>query len=877
MTVRGDPGMGKTSLLDELRSRATDFQVLAADGLESERIPFSVLAQWGVDLPALDDVGNPFVAAQALRQRLDRLAKAGPVLLLLDDLHWADPESIESVIWLLRRAAGDRVLVAVGTRPLPATLHAGWQRWVAGHDRGTTVDLAGLSTAEVARLVEQLRPGVPREAAQRLHEHTSGNPLYLTALLNEFGVTDLLRMRALPAPTEFAQVLAARVARLSPEGVALLRAVAVLGNGWASLPDTAAVAGSESAGAAVEELDSSGLLQVRALQSTTSLRFTHALMRAAVYQQTPLLERRRLHERAATVVVSRSAVLEHRIAAAEQYDDHLATSIQAYAQELYQQHSFRLAAEHLRWSSILTAEPRLRERRWLESHFYSVMALDVELVHREADEIAAAGDHVLRALVLGALAVWERRFDDGIAVLEPVEQALPPATDRVTRYRMEVLLGWARVCSDREIEKVRDALARAADSRVADAGLDGSELVTAGGTEIRTRGFRQALAGEWAAPLPDRVAATPLHLTKQLIWRGAIRTRLGFFDEAIADLTEGTRRIQNGVTDFGRGAFHAFLASAQWMRGDWDSARLTARLALDFSGPFSHPMVLAMTALPAIGYGQFDEVDELLGRAQAILARAPWWEARQLLMVSRVARLHAQGSAAARSALLSQERAAGRSFPTLVNTNPLLRLHLGLAALWSGDPDDAAMCADSLDEVDLAAPWRSGAALWLRGLIAEHRGSAGRAGAHFDAAISHGADNLPLYHAHLLTDHARVALVLGRPIASRQSLEQAHQIYARLGATPYLDRMATLRAVSSPAKHSAVPTVTLTDREHDVMTLVAAGLSYAQVSRELFITQSTVSYHLGNMYAKAGVRSRHELIDLFRREPAAFAYTASSA
>ena len=59
------------------------------------------------------------------------------------------------------------------------------------------------------------------------------------------------------------------------------------------------------------------------------------------------------------------------------------------------------------------------------------------------------------------------------------------------------------------------------------------------------------------------------------------------------------------------------------------------------------------------------------------------------------------------------------------------------------------------------------------------------------------------------------------------------------------------------------------------MTLVVAGMSYAQISRELFITQSTVSYHLSNLYDRTGVRRRHQLTELFRADPHAFGLAAA--
>jgi len=64
--------------------------------------------------------------------------------------------------------------------------------------------------------------------------------------------------------------------------------------------------------------------------------------------------------------------------------------------------------------------------------------------------------------------------------------------------------------------------------------------------------------------------------------------------------------------------------------------------------------------------------------------------------------------------------------------------------------------------------------------------------------------------------------------------------------------------------------VALTDREQDVLTLIAAGMSYAQIARDLFVTQSTVGYHLSNIYRKVGVNSRHELTAMVRADPGAY-------
>lgn len=171
---------------------------------------------------------TPRVAAQGLRDRLDALA-AGPVLLVADDLQWADPESVDALLWLLRRTAGDRLLVAVGTRPPAPGQHPDWKRWIEGPGAAVTITLTGLTRGQVAEMARRRWPSISDELVGRLHEHTGGNPLYLKTLLAEHELTDLSTADVLPAPAAFSRTIAARTSRLSDAALAVLRAASVLG------------------------------------------------------------------------------------------------------------------------------------------------------------------------------------------------------------------------------------------------------------------------------------------------------------------------------------------------------------------------------------------------------------------------------------------------------------------------------------------------------------------------------------------------------------------------------------------------------------------------------------------------------------------------
>ena len=108
---------------------------------------------------------------------------------------------------------------------------------------------------------------------------------------------------------------------------------------------------------------------------------------------------------------------------------------------------------------------------------------------------------------------------------------------------------------------------------------------------------------------------------------------------------------------------------------------------------------------------------------------------------------------------------------------------------------------------------------------------------------------------------------MGDSATAARSLDRAAATYERLGATPYLERVTALRSAPSAEKTNPL---NLSDRERDVLSLVTSGMSYKQIARDLFITQSTVSYHLGNIYAKADVTSRHQLTQQVREDPGAF-------
>jgi DNA-binding CsgD family transcriptional regulator len=872
LLVEGDPGTGKSSALDELTLRASGFSTLEAGAFESASdYPFGVLEQWGVrHQPGGPTV--PHVGAQLINEVLDQRSET-PVLLRLDDLQWADPESIEALVWMLQRAQGDRVLVAVSSRPLAPDLLAGWQRWASVRGHVSRLPLTGLDLQQAITLVHEVQPELGESAVRDLWEHTDGNPSYLTAMLAEYDAAELLRLRLLPAPRAFSEGVRSRLARVSDDALALLRATAVLGRDWSSLIDVGQLAGTRHPGDVAQPLIDEGLLRKRDLDAGTAVRLAQPMLHAAVYDQTPLAERRRLHALAATLVSDRDDVLTHRIASVEQYDDILATELVAWAAELHEFRLHRAAARYLRSASWLSSDTVDRERRWLESLYESVLAQDTAAVRAVAPEVEDARDLARRDLVLGALATFE---DDNHEAIYWFTKQLSNDESKgraepATQYRIEVLLAWARIQAGEPTELVARGLARAAgvdsDDKAVDNALQAWRLAAEGLVALRTRPTQELL--DQLADLQDNPVAVPWPDRFRLSWRGDLRATLGLIRGAIGDLDHVLSMVDEGGLEAAAPHHQALLGLSYWLNGDWGRASVHLRLAQEL-GPSLSPVAVALAPLIEIGAGSLAAADELIARAEELLAPNPWIECVENLQVARVARRHADPSSAARSSEYDGMRhrvsalASGRE-----STNPVWLAHAALAACWAEEFEDAETLVLLMTTTcSSGAPWIPAMANWVRGLVAEQRGHDRLALNHLASATSDSTNDLPFYRAHMLTDHARLALAAEEPALADQCRGQALDLYTRLGAEGYADRVGIAHQASQPRPKGVLHHLGLTDREQDVLSLLASGLSYAQIARDLFVSQSTVSYHLSNIYRKAQVTSRHQLTELVRGEPA---------
>jgi DNA-binding CsgD family transcriptional regulator/HPt (histidine-containing phosphotransfer) domain-containing protein len=357
IALDGEPGIGKTHLLTELHRRAEErgYLVLRGSATEFERdLPFGVWADtldayvasqeldlggaWTAEnareladiVPSLHRRARTqggsvpderYRAHRAARTLLELLARDRPLVVVLDDLHWADEASIELLATLLRRGPEAPVLLALAFRRGQAQvrLSAALASPAVGR-----ISLDPLTECEANELLEGIEP----RTAAAIYRHGGGNPFYLHQLrrAGEEGRLDAVldegaeaaAVSGVPVPSAVAASLAEELASLPVEQLALVRAAAVAGDPFE--PDLAAAIAELPPSAGLEVLDA--LLARDLIRATSVPRrfvFRHPLVRRVVYESAPAGWRLGAHARAAGALEPRGAPAAERAHHAEQY------------------------------------------------------------------------------------------------------------------------------------------------------------------------------------------------------------------------------------------------------------------------------------------------------------------------------------------------------------------------------------------------------------------------------------------------------------------------------------------------------------------------------------------------------------------------------
>lgn len=858
--VTGPSGIGKSALLrtflaqcgaqaPSLSARAEELGAGRAFGVLNQ-----LVAGARTGAPTVGASTDPLDAGALLLDLLGPLQEVGPVVVAVDDLQWVDAPSLQALTFALRRLGTDRVMALVarhdGPPPEPDALGQ-----LAGA-RGQYLQLKGLDAVALAELA--VRNGSGRlavAAAERLCQHTAGNPLHAWALLEQLHPDELRRSGPLSAPRSYPAAVLSRLERCAPATQALVTAAAVLGE-RCSAPTAARLAGLDDPAGALDEAVAAHLLVGDDLPTGRSLRFGHRSTRAAVYEDLHPQRRIALHTRAAAITAGATA-LEHRVAASPGEDGDLSRELAELATVEVAAADWTAAASHLEAAARLEPDATARHRLLLGAAESRLRAGEAA---RAEDLLAQVPVDSPGARYLGGrLALASGRLDEAGRLLQASwesdgDLAAPVATHlgvlSLVQARPDDAVAWGR---------------RALESAQGDArGGSAARSVVTFGLALGGRGEEAlGLLDDPDMAGTEAVAADARWLTT----RGVVRSLAEDLDSARAELAAASSvRAGRGQMPWRVGAL-ACLARTEYLLGDWDGSVGHAELAVSLAEDAPHRPALALCHSVA---------------TLALAARGDWERAVAHATATAMA---AADSGTALDRHLAVDAAAHLAFaradPVGVVTavEPIIEMGAGEASgepswAWREQYADALVSLGRLDEAgallgDLAAMaaargWYSSlaGASRVRGRLEASRGDLEASESAFEEALEH-LEGVPTPFARALVEdaHGRQLRRIGQRRAAAAHLRSARACFADLGARPFLERCdRELLACGAPSpSRTGLPPVFVTPEELGAAVLAGAGCSIQELAGELVRTAHTAEHLLGQVYAKLGVSSPDHL------------------
>jgi DNA-binding CsgD family transcriptional regulator len=904
--LEGPSGIGKTQLLGEARQEALRHAmvVLSARGaLFEQDFPFGVvrqlfepalarapqeerrrllagaagLATHAIELAGERDAVPPlsdpsFSALHGLYWLAVNLTESyGPACLLIDDIHWSDPASLNFLGFLARRLDELPILLCAAVRtgepgPQPALMAELIRGSTAASIQPRPLSLTAVTTLAEARF----RTAVPNGFAAACHEMTGGNPSLLRELfiaLADEGVApvelNIPRVRQI-GPSTISQAVLVRLARKPAPALTLAESIAILGD-EIELEAAAALAGldADAAGKAADALAEAEILERR-----LPLSFVHPVVRAAIYNNLPVARRSDLHRRAAVVLHDGGAppgvVASHFLLTSPAGDPAVGAVLRDAGVDALERGAPAAAVSYLRRALREPVSPDLRSAALLELGMAEArlgLAVATGTLEEAVETATSPTERSHAALECARALMMSGRARDGVQLLERIGARLRhEAPDAASVLEAEQLI------SMHAFRSVRERLAIHIGKLEQRADVDGTgdrvllavaaiEEACAGDSPARAiEHARRALGnGDLLAVVGPEAAS---------FYQAACALSLaGRSEEAISAVTQALELAGKlgsvaafAIASTARGWFNFHRGALQEAEADIRQA-----LAVDSAGwQLVLPMALGTLVEVLIEHNRLEGAAQLVSRPMA----GPATESVlfEIFLGARGRLQVATGRLADALEDFFEVGARQRSWGATTPSVFTWRSNAALVQSALGERAHAAELAEAelLLARNFGAGRMVGPALRAAGLVAEGDEQIGFLEAAVDVLVGSEAR---LEHARALVDLGAALRRQNHRTAAREPLRLGLDLAHRCGAVA-LQRRAHEELVGAggrPRRELLTGPDALTASERRIMTMAREGMANKAIAQALFLSLRTVEFHLSNAYRKLGVTSRAEL------------------
>ena len=876
LVVRGEPGVGKTALLREFAGQAQDFEVHRVEGVESELqlgyaglhrivLPFleriellpppqrdAMRAAFGL---SADGPSDRFLVGLATLTLLGDPERDAPLLIVVDDAHWVDLDSLAALAFVARRLQADRVALVFAVRDSVA------------HELPTQglpeLRVVGLPDDPAGDLLASL-------VSTTIHERvvtdvvaaTQGNPLALTGLAEELTSSQLAGLSPLPDPLPAGDLIEARFARqieLLPASTQTALLIAAV----EPTKDRAIIAAAaEKAGTSIQALEPAEAL--RLVRTDEGIEFVHPLIRSAVYSSASSADRRSAHGALASVLdaqAERDRWAMHRALAAVDPDEEVATALVQSATNARARGGYAAEAALLARAADLSPGSRERAQRVLGAAHAAYLAGNLVQARQlleasrraDLDALETARAQMLDGtlgLLLGEGGRTPARLLEAALTLAPLDRTLS---------RQALLGAFNAMLStyDNAVGLTGPQLAertlRALEEGPGDPAVD-SLLRAVASAYVLDRATTMDALRDAAATL-ERTPAAEINewfyvgiFVPQEMWDP-------FGYQVVLDRLESSAREQGAITVLQVALLG--LASKETREGRFTAARTRYAELIDITEAMGALTVLyVLLDIELLSWEGAEE--EARAKIPQVMEAGETFCSGAVLQLGRYALMNLELSLGRyQEALAAARDAAAVDAPvwSWLVLPPLVE-----AATRCGDTQFASSALEEVEERAEAAetPFAVGMMWRCRALVWDDDRSKGA----FESALEH------LKTSPWQTEVARTHLLYGEWLRrqnmrgeARAQLRVAHELFESMGARIFAERARSeLEATGERAKKRRVEaTADLTPRELQIARLAADRFTSREIASQLFISPHTVEHHLKNVFQKLGVNSRREL------------------